>query len=147
MTPYLYHYINKSYKSVHASRQLARQYFKPAPYGLPGNSDAGALNSWLTWTMLGLYPVVTQPIYLLGSPWFPDINMTVNHNRTLRITAQGLGEDSYYVQSVRVNGVQWEKNWVGHGDVMVEGGLVEVLLGKEETGWEVEGPGSPGRLG
>jgi putative alpha-1,2-mannosidase len=147
MTPYLYHYLSKSHKSIHASRALARQYFKNASYGLPGNSDAGALNSWLIWNMLGLYPVVTQPVYLLGSPWFPDINMTVNHNRTLRITASGLGKENYYVQSVRVNGVEWEKNWVGHGDVMVEGGLVEFVLGGEEVVWEKEGPGSPGRLG
>lgn len=146
MTPYLYHYINKSHKSVHASRQLARQYFKVAPNGLPGNSDAGALNSWLIWNMLGLYPVVTQPIYLLSSPWFPYMDMTVNHNRTLRITAEGLGLDSYYVQSVRVNGVEWDKNWVAHEDVMVEGGLIEFVLGKEEVVWEKERPASPGTL-
>ncbi|KAH5494149.1 hypothetical protein HBI23_117630 [Parastagonospora nodorum] len=146
-TPYLYNYINKSYKSVHVSRQLARQYFKNQPYGLPGNSDAGALNSWLIWQMLGLYPVVTQPIYLLSSPWFPDVNMTVNHNRTLRITAQGLGQDSYYVQSVKVNGVSWTKNWVRHDDVMVEGGMIEFVLGTEERIWESgEVAPSPGRV-
>ncbi|KAF7566832.1 glycosyl hydrolase [Pyrenophora tritici-repentis] len=101
-TPYLYNYINKQYKSVYQSRALARKYFTTAPNGLPGNSDAGALNSWLIWQMIGLYPVVTQPIYLIGSPWFPDLNMTVNGNRTLRITAEGLGRESYYVQSVKV---------------------------------------------
>jgi putative alpha-1,2-mannosidase len=86
--------------------------------------------------MLGLYPVVTQPIYLLGSPWFKDINITVNHNETLRITAEGLGEDSIYVQSVRINGEAWEKNWVGHEK-----------MGKEQKVWETgEVAPSPGRL-
>ncbi|KAI1678783.1 Alpha-mannosidase [Pyrenophora tritici-repentis] len=135
-TPYLYNYINKQYKSV----------FTTAPNGLPGNSDAGALNSWLIWQMIGLYPVVTQPIYLIGSPWFPDLNMTVNGNRTLRITAEGLGRESYYVQSVKVNGREWTKSWVGHEDVMVEGGTIEFVLGERERAWEGEGegPGSPG---
>jgi putative alpha-1,2-mannosidase len=96
--------------------------------------------------MLGLYPVVTQPIYLLGSPWFKDINITVNHNETLRITAEGLGEDSIYVQSVRINGEAWEKNWVGHEEIG-NGGLVEFVLGKERKVWETgEVAPSPGRL-
>jgi putative alpha-1,2-mannosidase len=98
--------------------------------------------------MLGLYPVITQPIYLLSSPWFPDINMTVNHNHTLRIMAEGLGQDSYYVQSVKVNGEQWTKNWIEHEDVMVDGGLIEFVLGEEEVVWETgEVVPSPGRIG
>lgn len=83
-------------------------------HGLPGNSDAGALNSWLIWQMLGIYPIVTQPVYLLESPWFTDINMTINGNATLRITsngdAQSLGHKAYYVQSVKINGQEWSKN-------------------------------------
>ncbi|XPS68751.1 hypothetical protein M3J09_001035 [Ascochyta lentis] len=113
---------------------------------MPGNSDAGPLNSWLIWQMLGLYPVVTQPVYLLSSPWFNDINMTINGNRTLRITAGGLGEDSYFVQSVRVNGAEWERNWIEHEDVMVHGGRLEFSLGKEPRVWESgRVPPSPGR--
>jgi len=74
--------------------------------------------------------------------------MTVNHNRTLRITAQGLGQDSYYVQSVKVNGVAWTKNWISHEDVMVEGGVIEFVLGSEERAWESgEVAPSPGRVG
>lgn len=103
--------------------------FKNAPNGIPGNSDAGALNSWLLWQMLGLYPVVTQPVYLISSPWFPDLNMTINGNRTLRITATGLGPDSFYVKSVKVNGKVWDKNWIEHKDIMVEGGIIEFDVG------------------
>jgi putative alpha-1,2-mannosidase len=97
--------------------------------------------------MIGLYPVVTQPVYLLGSPWFPDINMTVNGNRTLRITAEGLDEESYFVQSVRINGEEWEKNWFEHDDVMVEGGTIEFTVGKDAVIWETrEVPPSPGHV-
>ncbi|KAF1962956.1 hypothetical protein CC80DRAFT_399501 [Byssothecium circinans] len=146
-TPYLYNYINKQWKSVNQSRALARQFFKNAPFGVPGNSDSGALNSWLIWQMLGLYPIVTQPVYLLSSPWFSDLNMTVNGNRTLRITADGLGADSYYVQSVTINGKKWEKNWFEHEDVMVKGGTIDFVLGKEPVVWERgDVPLSPGHV-
>jgi len=146
-TPYLYNYLNKQWKSVQRSRALANQFFKNANYGVPGNSDAGALNSWLVWQFLGIYPIVTQPVYLLESPWFDDINMTVNHNRTLRIVASGLGQESYYVQSVMINGQPWDRNWFEHEDVMVEGGLIEFQLGSEPAMWESGTvPPSPGHI-
>lgn len=146
-TPYLYNYINKQWKSVRQSRALAYRYFKDANYGVPGNSDAGALNSWLIWQMLGIYPIVTQPVYLLESPWFSDINMTVNYNKTLRITASNLSHDSIYVQSVKINGQDWKKNWFEHDDIMVNGGTIEFVLGSNATIWESgEVPPSPGHL-
>ncbi|KAL4921840.1 glycosyl hydrolase family 92-domain-containing protein [Aspergillus aurantiobrunneus] len=145
-TPYLYHYINKQYKSVQRSRELAYQYFHDAPYGVPGNSDAGAMNTWLLWSILGIYPMVTTRTYLLGSPWFGDLNMTINGNNTLRILATNI-EDGYFVQSVRINGVPWEKNWFEHEDVMESGGVIEFELGRESVVWEVgDVPASPGHV-
>lgn len=121
--------------------------FRNTTNGMPGNSDAGALNSWLIWQMLGLYPIVTQPVYLLESPWFSDINMTINGNQTLRIIANGLSDDSYYVQGVKVNGKDWDKNWLEHSDVMSEGGTIEFQLGSDPVVWERGAvPPSPGHV-
>jgi len=146
-TMYEYSYLNKQYKSVQASRSLANQYFHDDLYGVPGNSDSGALNSWLIWQMLGLYPVVTTPVYLLVSPWFGDINMTVNGNRTLRIISHGLDPESYYVQSTKVNGQSWDKNWLNHEDVMSNGGTIEFFVGANMTSWETgDVPPSPGHV-
>lgn len=145
-TPYLYNYLNKQYKSVQQSRALAYQFFRNELYGVPGNSDAGALNSWLIWQMLGLYPIATTPVYLLESPWFPDINMTINGNQTLRIRSYGL-EHGYYVQNVMINGQNWTKNWFEHQDVMVGGGTIEFFVGAQPQQWETgEIPPSPGHV-
>lgn len=148
-TPYLYNYLNKQYKSVNQSRALANQYFHDDLYGVPGNSDAGALNSWLIWQMIGLYPIVTQPVYLLESPWFSDINITVNYNKTLRITSSGdsrtLGQQGFYVTSVRLNGETWDRNWFNHDDIMNDGGTIEFTVGSSPTPWETgDVPPSPG---
>lgn len=40
-------------------RETVNQYYNTGPSRIPGNSDAGALDSCLVWNMLGLYPVVT----------------------------------------------------------------------------------------
>ncbi len=154
--PYLYNYLNEQWKTVQRNRQLANTYFHDANYGVPGNSDAGALNSWLIWQMLGIYPVVTQTVYLIGSPWFEDLNMTINGNQTLRITAEsdsnstaskGFGQKNYYVQSVKINGQDWNRNWFEHEDVMVNGGTIEFQLGAEPQIWESgDVPPSPGHV-
>ncbi|KAF2635583.1 hypothetical protein P280DRAFT_191281 [Massarina eburnea CBS 473.64] len=148
-TPYLYNYLNKQWKSVERSRQLATDFYFNASNGIPGNSDAGALNCWLVWQMLGLYPVVTTPVYLLESPWFDDINVTVNHDKTLRIRALGLDDgdarQGFYVQNVSINGQTWNRNWFEHEDVMVDGGEIIFGLGSEKRVWETgHVPPSPG---
>ncbi|TKA61306.1 hypothetical protein B0A49_09728 [Cryomyces minteri] len=148
-TPFLYNYLQgRQYKSVQRSRETVNQYYTTGLSGLPGNSDAGAIDSWLVWNMLGLYPVVTQPVYLLLSPFFSDITLSVAGNSTLRITAQGLGDESYYVQSVKVNGQQWYQSWVSHSDLTKEGGAtIEFVLGPRTTSWDTGAlPPSPGHL-
>ena len=153
-TPYLYNYLNKQWKSVQRSRQLANDFYFNSSNGIPGNSDAGALNCWLVWQMLGLYPIVTTPVYLLESPWFEDVNVTVNHNRTLRIRAEGLddgeGSEGYYVQGVKINGQEWAKNWFKHedaGGIMTEGGEILFTLGAKQKVWETgDVPPSPGHI-
>lgn len=152
-TPYLYNYLNKQYKSVERSRALSYEFFFNTSNGIPGNSDAGALNCWLLWQMIGLYPIVTTPVYLLESPWFDDINITVNHDKTLRIRAECLddanGKQGFYVQGVRMNGKRWNKNWFQHEDegIMTEGGEIVFELGAEKKVWETGSPPpSPGRV-
>lgn len=153
-TPYLYNYLNKQWKSVERSRQLANDFYFNTSNGIPGNSDAGALNCWLVWQMLGLYPIVTTPVYLLESPWFSDINVTVNHDKTLRIRAEGLddgeGRQGYYVQSVTINSQKWDRNWFEHedaGGIMTEGGDIVFVLGTEQKVWETgDAPPSPGHV-
>lgn len=151
-TPYHYNYINKQHKSVNQSRSLSNQYFDTTLRGVPGNSDSGALNSWLIWQMLGLYPVVTQPVYLLESPWFADVNVTLGGGATLRITSDGgdpasLGQKGFYVKSVRINGEDWDRNWFEHDDVMVRGGTIEFEVGEDPVVWEKgDGPPSPGHV-
>lgn len=94
--------------------------------------------------MLGFYPVVAQTVYLIGSPWFPDVNMTISGGKNLRITANHL-EDGYYVQSVKINGKHWPRNWFEHEDLMENGGTIEFDLGPEMKSWETgDVPPSPG---
>lgn len=149
-TPFLYHYFRggRQFKSVQRSRETVNTFYGNDPSGLPGNSDAGAIDSWLIWNLIGLYPVVTQPVYLILSPWFSDFNLSVGNGKFMHITAQGLNEQggSYYVQTLTVNGQAWTQNWISHDD-LTAGGTMEFILGTAQTSWDTGAvPPSPGHL-
>ena len=113
------------------SCEVVNQYYLSTTSGLPGNSGAGAINSWLIWNMIGLCLVVMQPVYLLLSLWFSDMRLSVGGNETLRITSQNLSDASYLVQSLKVNGQVWNKSWVIHSDIVGgrEQRTIEFVLG------------------
>ncbi|KUJ08060.1 glycosyl hydrolase [Mollisia scopiformis] len=147
-TPFLYNYLEKrQWKSVMRSGEIINQYYSNGRDGVPGNSDAGALESWMVWNLLGLYPMVTQDVYLILSPWFSDLNISVACNKTLKITTEGLDQGPY-IQSLTVNGESWNKSWLTHGDLINgNGGSLHFVLGGEQTEWDVgDVPPSPGHL-
>ncbi|KAI0017510.1 glycoside hydrolase family 92 protein [Xylariomycetidae sp. FL0641] len=136
LTPYLYHFVaGQQHRSVARARSVADAHYAPTPGGLPGNSDAGAMEAWLLWNMVGLYPVVGQTTFLVGSPWFADLSIDLGggHKR-LNITAQGVDE-GIYVQSLAVNGEPWDKAWVSWDDVFANGGTMDFVLGSEPVDW------------
>ncbi|KAH6692371.1 glycosyl hydrolase [Plectosphaerella plurivora] len=146
-TPYLYNFVNRQSLSVERSRYIAREYYKPSPDGLPGNSDAGAMESWLLWSMIGMYPLTGQTTFLIVSPWFKDLRIALAGGKELHITATGIDEDyhSWHVQSLKVNGKSWDRNWLTWSDVFAEGGTMEFELGREPKEWDTGAPPpSPG---
>jgi len=65
----------------------------------------------------------------------------------LKITTEGLNEGPY-IQSVTVNGKDWNKSWVSHEDLVGgNGGSIHFVLGSESVEWDVgELPPSPGHF-
>ncbi|KAI1346863.1 glycoside hydrolase family 92 protein [Xylaria sp. FL0043] len=143
-TPYLFNFVGRQDLSVKYSRAAARSYYAPTEGGLPGNSDAGAMESWVLWNMIGLYPLTGQTTFLVASPWFKDLSIDLGAGKKLVITAENVGEDSYYVQSLKVNGKDWDKAWVEWDDVFADGGTMDFVLGPEPADWATgEAPPSP----
>ncbi|KAI9374144.1 glycosyl hydrolase family 92-domain-containing protein [Aspergillus egyptiacus] len=136
--PYLYNYINRQDLSVARSRHIAKAYCHTGVTGLPGNSDAGAMQTWLLWNMIGLYPVTGQTTFLIHSPWFESLAIDLGENKTLRVTTTGgdrNGDANIQVQRLKVNGRDWRKNWLEWDDIFVSGGTMEFELGSEPSGW------------
>ncbi|KAF2088701.1 glycoside hydrolase family 92 protein [Saccharata proteae CBS 121410] len=135
-TPYLYNFVGRQDLAVKEVRFAATTYYNTGTSGIPGNSDAGAMQSWLLWAMIGLYPLTGQTTFLIGSPWFDQMTIDLGGGKALSITSSGGDQtSSHYVQSLRVNGEPWDKAWVTWADVFENGGTMDFVLGEEQTLW------------
>ncbi|KAI1373676.1 glycoside hydrolase family 92 protein [Hypoxylon crocopeplum] len=139
-SPYLFNFVGRQDLSVKHSRYVANSYYTPTAAGLPGNSDAGAMESWVLWSMIGLYPMTGQTTFLVGSPWFSDLAIDLGGGKKLAITTTGGSETAYYVQSLKVNGQSWDKAWVTWDDVFANGGTMDFVLGSEPADWATGAP-------
>lgn len=135
-TPYLFNFASRQDLSVKHSRHAALSYYNAGKSGLPGNSDAGAMQTWILWNMIGLYPITGQTTFLVGSPWFEHLEIDLEGGKALTITSTGGNRESaYYVQSLKVNGKAWDKSWVTWEDVFAKGGRLDFVLGEEPVRW------------
>ncbi|EME38293.1 glycoside hydrolase family 92 protein [Dothistroma septosporum NZE10] len=140
MTPWLYNYVPKNqWRTVNQTRAIIDQFYDDTRNGYPGNTDSGALPSWLVWNLIGLYPVAAQPIYLVGAPRFSSLKLrlfagTIKETE-LSIQAKGLAYDRYYPQAVTLNGKRLDRSWISHEELS-KGGTLSFEMGSEPGNWD-----------
>lgn len=107
--------------------------------GYPGNTDAGAIPSWLVFNLIGFYPVVGQPLYLLGAPRFQAVRVTLlsgtPFQNVLTVRADNLSATSYYPQSVTLDGQPLDRSWLSHTELVTASELV-FQMGSEPAQWD-----------
>jgi putative alpha-1,2-mannosidase len=115
---YLFHFAGRPDLSASVSREIFRSRFRPIPDGLSGNADAGAIQSWLLWNMIGLYTVTGQTTFLIHSCWFEHLKINLGNGKELVFNSTGGDKDtSIHAQSVKVNGGDWKNPWLTWDDV------------------------------
>ncbi|MDB2463202.1 GH92 family glycosyl hydrolase [Flavobacteriaceae bacterium] len=131
---YLYHYVQKPYKSQERIRQILTQLYSPTPDGISGNEDCGQMSAWYILSSLGLYPMAPgNPEYLLGSPLMDRAEIQVG-DQTFNVVAHNNERDHPYVQSVKLNGALWDKAFLPHS-ALTQGGVLEFFMGAEPSDW------------
>ena len=133
-TPYLFNFAGRQDLSVKYSRNSALSFYGDGVDGLPGNSDAGAMQTWILWSMIGLYPITGQTTFLIGSPWLDHLEINLGDGKKLTITG-GRKDSGYYVQSLKINGETWDRAWLTWNDVFADGGTLEFELGDDPVRW------------
>jgi predicted alpha-1,2-mannosidase len=110
VTPYAYVFAGQPWKTQEVVTRIARETFKAAPDGIPGNDDLGATSGVYIWNALGLYPAVPGVGgMVLGTPMFPKATLRFADGRTVLIRGAGTGP---YVQKVSLNRRLLKSSWL-----------------------------------
>ncbi|KAJ6013392.1 hypothetical protein N7540_007983 [Penicillium herquei] len=137
LTVYEYHYAGRPALSAERAHSYIPRTFNASDNGLPGNDDSGAMGSFLAWSMMGLFPNPGQNVYLIISPFFEAIDVThpeTNRTATIRNINFDPTYKNIYIQSAKLNGQPYTKNWIGH-EFFTQGMTLELTLGDQESDW------------
>jgi putative alpha-1,2-mannosidase len=66
----------------------------------------------------------------MGAPLFRKMTLTVDGGRKFVVNAPANGDRNIYIQSARLNGQLYDKNWISHFDIR-KGGSLDLLMGPE----------------
>ncbi|SSD58621.1 related to putative alpha-1,2-mannosidase [Saccharomycodes ludwigii] len=150
LTPYLYNFVNFNDRTSETIDYIVNNKFKLGINGLPGNSDAGAMQSWLWFALIGIYPVAGTNVYLLGTPqlrhWVLQTDDGVNTTfHTDCLYDEDDGERNIYIKSVKLNGEALTKNWVTHQELFCSDCSLYFEMSNEPTNWDADGETPPSR--
>ncbi|KAH4854233.1 hypothetical protein HBI25_215970 [Parastagonospora nodorum] len=141
LTPFLYNYVpGMHWKTVNQTRAIVDDFYSDANNGYPGNTDSGALPSWLIFNLVGLFPIAGQPLYLLSAPRFSSLKVSLFSGTaaetSLTVLARNMSSTSYYPQKVTWNGQELNRSWLKHGEI-AQGGELVFYMGNEPKKWDV----------
>lgn len=135
--PYMYNYTNSPYKTQALTREMLRRLFVGADIGqgYPGDEDSGQTSAWYILSALGLYRVNPgSGEYTITSPLFTKAVINMDNGKKLTISAPNNSSENVYIQSVELNGVAYEKNYIPYKD-LADGGLLSFRMGNTPSDW------------
>lgn len=107
-------------------RNVCSKLYGPSYFS--GDEDNGEMSSWYLLSAMGLYSLVPgTPDYLLGSPLFRSVNITLGPTSTLVISAINNSAENYYVRGVTWNGAALSGLRIAYADLM-KGGVLEFTM-------------------
>ena len=106
------------------------------PGGLAGNEDSGALSSWYVWSAIGLFPVCSQPVLLLGAPLYQKSTIQLK-NATFTLEIMNPELDSPYISEVTLNGKKLHRAWLHHKE-FYSGGHLQIVRSATPTAFGSE---------
>ncbi len=131
---YLYDYAGAPWKTQYHAREVMDRLYRATPDGYCGDEDNGQTSAWYVFSSLGFYPVTPSvPQYALGAPLFPEALLHLENGRTVTIRAPGNSDEKRYVDALRIDGRQVERNWIGHAELMAGAKLDFSMSAKPNT--------------
>ena len=116
---YMYAYSGQPWKSQYWLRETMNRMYNAHADGYCGDEDNGQTSAWYIFTAMGFYPVCPgSGEYVLGAPYFKKMTLHLENGKDIVITAPNQSDENRYVGTLRVNGAEYDKNYVNHTDLV-----------------------------
>jgi len=126
---YLYDYAGEPWKTQYWVRETMNRMYTPDPDGYCGDEDNGQTSAWYVFSAMGFYPVApATDQYVLGAPLFKKVTLNLQNGNEIIINAPENNEDNRYMESMKVNGKDYTKNWLSHKEMM-KGMTIDYKMG------------------
>ncbi|MFZ2901300.1 MAG: GH92 family glycosyl hydrolase [Saprospiraceae bacterium] len=127
---YLYNYDGAPWKTQEKVWEIMSTLYHDAPDGLSGNEDCGQMSAWYVFSALGFYPVCPgSNEYAIGTPKVRSAVVHLENGKDFKVMVKGKAKGTPYIQSVRLNGQPYSKNYIRHEDITA-GGELEIEVGE-----------------
>jgi putative alpha-1,2-mannosidase len=126
LSPWMFNFAGKKYQNytVYWTRWLAdNAYGVNGTVGLPGNDDFGTLSTWLTFSMLGFYPLAGTTTFIIGAPRFASVcisRSSINNRDTvgdLCVIGHNVSSGFTHVSKCELNGVVLDEPFFDWHDI------------------------------
>jgi predicted alpha-1,2-mannosidase len=125
---YLYGYAGEPWKAQYWIREVMDRLYSAAPDGYCGDEDNGQTSAWYVFSALGFYPVCPgSGQYVLGTPYFKQVKLHLENGKTVEISAPACSPDNKYIKAMKLNGQDWQHNFLTHDDLM-QGTKIELQM-------------------
>jgi len=139
---YLYCFAGQPWKAAQRLHQVVSTQYGSQPGSLCGNDDCGQMSAWYMFTCMGFYPVCpTSDYYVIGAPQVPKAVMHLSNGKDFTMTAENLSDVNIYVQSVQLNGKNWDSPFLPYKELK-NGGKLAFKMGPQPSNWGTN-PGTP----
>jgi predicted alpha-1,2-mannosidase len=128
---YLYTLAGKPWRTHELVRQIIESQYSDAKNGLCGNEDCGQMSAWYIFSNLGFYPV--NPCggeFVLGAPQLKGATINLPGGKAFKIKTVNFSDGNRYVQSIKLNGNDYEKNTISYQNI-IQGGELTFIMGSD----------------
>ena len=135
---YLYCYAGQPWKAQQLLNTIVKTQYGNQPQSLTGNDDCGQMSAWYIFTCMGFYPVApASDYYVIGAPQMKRVTMHLSSGKNFTMTAENFSDQNIYVQSVRLNGRNWNSPFLPFSELKDGGTLVFEMGPNPNKQWGV----------
>ncbi|HPE58676.1 MAG TPA: glycoside hydrolase family 92 protein, partial [Bacteroidales bacterium] len=133
---------DQPWKAQYHVREVLDKLYNSQADGYCGDEDNGQTSAWYIFSAMGFYPVCPgTDEYVLGSPLFNKITLTLENGNTFVINAANNSKEKRYVESTSMNGKSYDKNYLKHATIW-DGGEIDFTMSATPNKTRGTGPES-----